>query len=43
MPKNPDFGTFGRYQELLAEEMSPSQKKAYEYTMKERGQVPGPY
>jgi 4-carboxymuconolactone decarboxylase len=43
MPKNPDFGTFGRYQELLVEEMSPSQKKAYEYTMKERGQVPGPY
>jgi hypothetical protein len=43
MPKNPDFGTFGRYQELLVEEMSLSQKKAYEYTMKERGQVPGPY
>ena len=43
MPKNPDFGTFGRYQELLVEEMSSSQKKAYEYTMKERGQVPGPY
>ena len=43
MPKNLDFGTFGRYQELLVEEMSPSQKKAYEYTMKERGQVPGPY
>src|SRR6201989_1169942 len=43
MPKNPDFGTFGRYQELLVEEMSPSQKNAYEYTMKERGQVPGPY
>ena len=31
MPENPDFGTFGRYQELLVEEMSPSQKKAYEY------------
>jgi 4-carboxymuconolactone decarboxylase len=43
MPKNPDFGTFGRYQELLVEEMSPSQKRAYEYTMKEPGQVPGPY
>jgi hypothetical protein len=43
MPRNPDFGTFGRYQELLVEEMSSSQKKAYEYTMKERGQVLGPY
>lgn len=43
MPKNPDFGTFGRYRELSLEEMSPSQKKAYEYTMKERGQVPGPH
>jgi hypothetical protein len=43
MPKNPDFGTFGRYQELLVEGMSPRQKKTYEYTMKGRGQVPGPY
>ena len=43
MSDNPDFGTFGRYQELLIEEMTPDQKKAYEFTMKERGQVPGPY
>jgi hypothetical protein len=43
MPNNPDFGTFGRYQELLVEGMSPRQKKTYEYTMKGRGQVPGPY
>ena len=43
MSDNPDFGTFGRYKELLIEEMTPDQKKAYEFTMKERGQVPGPY
>jgi hypothetical protein len=43
MPKNPDFRTFGRYQELLVEGMSPRQKKTCEYTMKGRGQVPGPY
>jgi hypothetical protein len=43
MSDNPDFGTFGRYKELLIEEMNPDQKKAYEFTMKERGQVPGPY
>ena len=43
MSDNSDFGTFGRYKELLIEEMTPDQKKAFEFTMKERGQVPGPY
>jgi len=43
MSDNSDFGTFGRYKELLIEEMTPDQKRAFEFTMKERGQVPGPY
>lgn len=38
-----DFGTFGRYKELPLDEMSPEQKRAYEFTVQERGQVPGPY
>jgi 4-carboxymuconolactone decarboxylase len=43
MSENSDFGTFGRYRELPLERMTPDQKRAYEFTMKERGQVPGPY
>ena len=43
MSNNPDFGTFGRYKELLVDEMTPEQKKAFDFTMKARGQVPGPY
>ena len=38
-----DFGTFGRYCELPLEKMTADQKRAYEFTVKERGQVPGPY
>jgi hypothetical protein len=38
-----DFGTWGRYTELPLEAMTSDQKKAYEFTMKSRGQVPGPY
>jgi 4-carboxymuconolactone decarboxylase len=38
-----DFGTFGRYTELPLDKMTPDQKKAYEFTVKERGEVPGPY
>jgi 4-carboxymuconolactone decarboxylase len=38
-----DFGTFGRYRELPLDRMSTDQKRAYEFTVKERGQVPGPY
>ena len=43
MPKNPDFGTFGRYNELPFDQMPPEQKAAYDFTMKLRGQVPGPH
>ena len=43
MSENADFGTFGRYRELPIEKMTTDQKRAYEFTMKERGQVPGPY
>jgi 4-carboxymuconolactone decarboxylase len=38
-----DFGTFGRYTELPLDKMTPDQKNAYEFTVKERGEVPGPY
>jgi 4-carboxymuconolactone decarboxylase len=29
--------------ELPLDEMTPDQKKAFEFTVKERGEVPGPY
>jgi 4-carboxymuconolactone decarboxylase len=38
-----DFGTFGRYTELPLDKMTPYQKQAFEFTVKERGEVPGPY
>src|ERR1700729_4259220 len=38
-----DFGTFGRYTELPLDKMTPDQKKVFEFTAKERGEVPGPY
>jgi 4-carboxymuconolactone decarboxylase len=38
-----DFGTWGRYTEIPVEKMTPDQKKAYEFALKNRGQVPGPY
>jgi 4-carboxymuconolactone decarboxylase len=38
-----DFGTFGRYTELPFDKMTPDQRKAYDFTIKERGEVPGPY
>src|SRR6202007_2445630 len=43
MSENSDFGTFGRYRELPIGKMTADQKKAYEFTMKKRGQVPWPY
>jgi 4-carboxymuconolactone decarboxylase len=44
MPPDPsDFGTFGRYTETPADEMSPEMRDAYDYTMKLRGLVPGPH
>lgn len=38
-----DFGTFGRYAEIPLERMTAEQKRAYEFTVKMRGLVPGPY
>jgi 4-carboxymuconolactone decarboxylase len=38
-----DFGTFGGYTELRLDEITPDQKKAFKFTVKERGEVPGPY
>ena len=43
MSANPDFGTWGRYKEIPLDKMTPDQKRIYQFTMKERGQVPGPY
>ena len=43
MSANSDFGTFGRYKELSLEEMTAEQRKAYDFTMRQCGQVPGPY
>ncbi len=36
MSETSDFGTFGRYTEIPLDKMSPDQKKAYEFTVKER-------
>jgi 4-carboxymuconolactone decarboxylase len=38
-----DFGTFGRYEEVPVERMTPEMKEAYEYTKHLRGMVPGPH
>ena len=43
MSRNSDFGTFGRYTELQLDEMTADQRKAYEFTVGQRGDVPGPY
>ena len=43
MPENTDFGTFGRYEETPVDQMPPDMKDAYEFTLKLRGQVPGPH
>ena len=43
MPDNPDFGTFGRDHEVPVAQMTPEMKSAYDFTMKLRGQVPGPH
>src|ERR1700723_2387355 len=37
------FCTFGRYTEIPVDQMTPEQKKGYEYVVKERGEAPGPY
>jgi 4-carboxymuconolactone decarboxylase len=43
MSRNSDFGTFGRYTELQLDEMTADQRKAYESTVGQRGEVPEPY
>jgi 4-carboxymuconolactone decarboxylase len=43
MSEPSDFGTFGRYEETLVEKMPVDMKDAYDFTMKLRGQVPGPH
>jgi 4-carboxymuconolactone decarboxylase len=43
MSRGSDFGTFGRYTELQLDEMTADQRKAYEFTVGQRGEVPGPY
>ena len=43
MSQESPFGTFGRYTEIPTDQLNPEQKKAYDFTMQERGQVPGPY
>jgi 4-carboxymuconolactone decarboxylase len=37
------FGTFGRYTELPLGEMPEDMRQAYDYTLKLRGEVPGPH
>jgi 4-carboxymuconolactone decarboxylase len=43
MSRDSDFGTFGRYTEPQLDEMTADQTKAYEFTVEQRGEVPGPY
>src|SRR3984957_11542232 len=43
MSRNSDFGNFGRYTELQLDEMTADHRKAYELTVGQRGEVPGPY
>ena len=43
MADNPDFGTFGLFIETPVAKMSPEMKDAYDFTVRLRGQVPGPH
>ena len=43
MSESSDFGTFGRYIEIPVNKMPADMKDAYDFTMKLRGQVPGPH
>jgi 4-carboxymuconolactone decarboxylase len=43
MSRDSDSRTFGRYTELQLDEMTADQRKAYEFTVGQRGEVPGPY
>ncbi len=37
------FGSFGRFEETPVGKMSPEMREAYDFTIKLRGQVPGPH
>jgi 4-carboxymuconolactone decarboxylase len=43
MKNDPVFGTFGRFQETPKAEMPPDMKAAFDFTMRLRGEVPGPH
>jgi 4-carboxymuconolactone decarboxylase len=43
MSRSADFGTFGRYQEILVEQMPSDMKAAYEFTTRIRKGLPGPH
>ena len=43
MSEKVSFGTFGRYEETPVDEMPLEVRDAYNFTMKLRGQVPGPH
>ena len=43
MDRNPDFGTFGRFEETPVDAMSPEMRDAYAFTKELRGLVPGPH
>ena len=43
MSENYDFGTFGRFEETPVDKMPADMKEAYDFTIKLRGQVPGPH
>ena len=43
MSQQSDFGTFGRFVETPVATMPPDMKEAYDYTVRLRGQVPGPH
>jgi 4-carboxymuconolactone decarboxylase len=41
MTENSDSGTFGRYQEVPVEHLTPEMKAAYEFTLGMRDHLPG--
>jgi 4-carboxymuconolactone decarboxylase len=43
MAENSDFGTFGRYVETPLEQMPDDMRDAFEFTVKLRGETPGPH
>ncbi len=43
MSDKSNFGSFGRYEETPVDEMPAEMRGAYDFTMKLRGQVPGPH